>query len=94
MRDRRSDPRRNYPTTVHYSSSKEDYTGTIKDISAGGLFINTPLPLNVGTRIALCFNVPKCRTLVEGRIVRKEKGGMGVHFQNIKGAAPNLFEIS
>lgn len=90
MKDRRSSNRRKFPNPVHYSDSRDNYRGVIRDISTGGLFITTQDPLNVGTRIALCFDLPKCRTLLEARIVRSEGQGMGVSFQNIKGENSSL----
>lgn len=47
-----------YDVTVGMESDAMFYTGLLKDISSGGLFIATTKPHNVGDKISLQLNLP------------------------------------
>lgn len=43
---------------VSYSSEHNFYTGFIRNISSGGLFVATAAPLHIGERMELSFHIP------------------------------------
>ena len=49
--ERRKHPRRVVSIEVNFGSEHNFYTGSTRDISLGGLFINTPVDLPVGTEL-------------------------------------------
>ncbi len=59
----------------------------VRDLSAGGVFIQTPLVVPIGTELEMLFALPEGETRVEG-IVRYADGknGIGVEFTHM-GAA-------
>lgn len=57
----------------------------IRDISAGGVFINTSGKFDVDRKVRVVFTVPGYEKpfKLEGRIVRVEKSGLAIAFENI-----------
>ena len=68
----------NYATRVH---ALED---VIKNISLGGVYIETRMPLTVGQSISMKFRLPKSRKLIHviGEIVWADLPGIGVKFRS------------
>ncbi len=68
----------------HYTSGGPSLTGWIRDLSEGGVFVDTPDPLPVGTPVAFTFVLePISKNLVRGRgLVRwcEDAVGMGIQF--------------
>ena len=59
-----------------------------RDVSTGGLFLNTPDPLVPGSQVELCFRVAPEGPQIEcsGRVVYSLAGvGMGIQFIDPKG---------
>jgi hypothetical protein len=59
-----------------------------RDVSTGGLFLNTPDPLVPGSQVELCFRVTPEGPQIEcsGRVVYALAGvGMGIQFLDPKG---------
>lgn len=65
-----------------------------RDLSPGGIFVSTELPLELGAELVLCFRVPACprEIAVFGQVVRvclprrrtdTATPGMGVRFLDI-----------
>ncbi|MBW1803928.1 MAG: PilZ domain-containing protein [Deltaproteobacteria bacterium] len=80
---KREHERKPFPATVDYSTAKGAYRDFIKDISDGGVFIETPRPHSIGERISMTFLLPEHekRINVQGVIVRVDEGGIGVKFE-------------
>ena len=68
---------------VNYATCERSYNDFIKDISAGGLFIETRRPFSIGQDIVLTFPFPEDRKHVKisGEIVRTTEKGIGVRFK-------------
>jgi len=59
------------------------YKDYIKDISAGGVFIETRMPFSVGQEVSLAFPLPNYQKYIKiiGEIVRISPHGIGVKFR-------------
>jgi Tfp pilus assembly protein PilZ len=61
------------------------FTDFIQNISAGGLFIETQLPLFVGLKLSMTFSLPKAQDPIRitGEIVRVDSKGIGIQFDKL-----------
>ncbi|MBU0543718.1 MAG: PilZ domain-containing protein [Proteobacteria bacterium] len=68
---------------IDYTTKHVAFKDLIKNISAGGVFIETRMPFNVGQDITMMFRLPKSRKLIQatGEIVRSDSHGIGVKFK-------------
>lgn len=82
-KDRRRDPRRPCSVPVDYATEDRVFKGFIKDISSGGVFVESQKNLDVGEEITLTFTSPDLRKpmKITGEIVRKNLLGVGVKFK-------------
>ncbi len=84
---KRQHPRRDYFMVVEYAVEDRLFSGYIKNISPGGLFIEMDLSekLAPGQRLTLTFTHPDTGKHIKthGEIVRIENSGIGVHFDNM-----------
>ncbi len=86
--DRRRHPRKGCSISVNCATDEQGFKGFIKDISAGGVFIETQGDFTVGKEISLTFSSPHQQEPVKvaGEIVRNNPQGIGVEFNKaIKG---------
>jgi hypothetical protein len=60
-----------------WSCDGQDYLSRVRDVSAGGLFIETPLPTNLGAEVKVHFLVGEGRIAAAG-VVRHVKPGQGL----------------
>jgi len=74
--------RKPYFMTVDYAVRDRCFRDFIKDISAGGVFIETHHLFPVGETISLSFMVPRYPVPVKiaGRIARVSPDGLGIEF--------------
>ena len=56
--DKRTAPRIDYEAAVDFKSDDMFFTGFVRNISDGGLFVNTGEPPAVGTRLWIKFSLP------------------------------------
>lgn len=79
----RKHQRKPWVIPVHYSAGDRDYKDFIKDISKGGLFIETEKSFAVGQTIKMNFRLPNSQSLIQaiGEIVRSNSRGIGVKFK-------------
>ena len=68
------------------------------NLSRGGIFVNTPNPQPVGSRLELLVHLPDRRLpcQVDGRVARVEQGarhGMGVEFLRPEGAVTSRIDL-
>jgi len=63
------------------------YVSRVRDLSAGGVFIQTTVAVAIGTALEMLFALPEGETRIEG-IVRYAggKNGLGVEFTNMGNA--------
>ncbi len=88
LEDRLSKAKREYErkpfnTTVDYSTESGSHRDFIKDISNGGVFIETRIPYSVGEEISMTFLLPEQekKIKIQGVIVRVDAQGIGVKFK-------------
>ena len=79
----RKHTRRAWKVAVEYSTGDRVMRDYIKDISSGGVFIETKMPLAVGQELNLKFPLPNYRKLVKvaGEIIWTSPEGIGVKFK-------------
>ncbi len=84
--DQRSHPRKSYTITANYAIEDQMFQDLIKDISAGGIFIETQQPLSLGQKIILTFPVPSQENhlKITGEVVRTTEDGFGVKFRKVE----------
>ncbi len=80
--ERRRSPRLPYGATAIYRTPSLDAAGTIRDLSADGMFIETPSSHAVGDQIAIAFNLRNSNPQMnlKGEIARSTDAGIGVQF--------------
>jgi uncharacterized protein (TIGR02266 family) len=78
----RSHSRKEFVTEVDFSTEDQAYKELVKDISPGGLFIETRAPLAVGQEITLLLSFPDQERPMKiiGEVVRATDQGIGVRF--------------
>jgi len=81
---RRQKPRRPCFMDVDYASDGRAFRGFIKNLSAGGVFIETSETFSIGDEIVLTFSLPETQDPIKiaGEIVRALPGGIGVQFKH------------
>jgi hypothetical protein len=77
--------RKPYFSAVCYSTLDGPHVDFIQNISAGGVFIGTPVHPRVGEKVTLAFPLPMSQEhiMLNGEIVWATQQGMGVKFQMI-----------
>ncbi len=82
--DQRRHSRKGVLLPVDYASYDKFFREFIRDISEGGVFIETQNPLMVGHKIAMTFITTDERHhfKMNGKIVRDAKDGIGVKFDD------------
>jgi len=86
--DRRRYPRACPTTEVHCELLGNDELFTIRDVSAGGAFIETPQPLPAASEVTVSVHLRPQDPLVScaGRVVYSLDGvGMGIEFFDLSG---------
>jgi uncharacterized protein (TIGR02266 family) len=88
----RKHPRKDFVTEVDFSTEDQAYKELVKDISPGGLFIETRAPLAVGQEITLLLTFPDQERPMKilGEVVRATDDGIGVRFKH---ASPVVEEV-
>lgn len=79
---KRRSPRVSYFMAVDYVVGDKAYNGYINNISSEGVFIETNenLPLNADIKLTFALPNSQGHIRVGGKIVRKEKNGIGIAF--------------
>jgi len=83
LKGRREHYRKSFLTAVDYSNQDGVYKDFTKDISFGGVFIETSTPFSVGQEISLTFPIPNQQKHIKvtGEIARISDQGIGVKFK-------------
>ena len=81
--DRRHANRIPYRTSVAYANDSKNGLGTIQDISADGVFLQTSGLFDVGEKISLKFKFRhgQNKRNILGEVVRIAKKGVGIKFE-------------
>ena len=79
-RERRQHPRKPVSTFVDFVVEGRGHREFIRDISEGGLFIETSTPFSVGKEVVITFSGSSKPLRVTGHIVRVEDRGICVQF--------------
>ncbi|MDY6953014.1 MAG: PilZ domain-containing protein [Thermodesulfobacteriota bacterium] len=80
--ERRRTARKPFSLSVQYATEHEILTDFPRDISSGGMFIETSASLPVGQQITLTFSPPKGKKPIQvaAEVVWTGPGGVGVRF--------------
>ena len=81
-RERREHPRKPCSMRVTVTTPDLFSTDTIRDISTGGAFVETPVALSAGDQITLWFSLPNREEpiMLTGEVVWSPRKGVGVKF--------------
>ena len=83
QKNRRKHPRQPCSIPVDYATKVQGFKGFIRDLSCGGVFIQTRGSLEVGHEITMTFSTCNDQDplKIDGQIVRKNMLGVGVQFK-------------
>ena len=83
FKKQRMHERKNFPTTLDYSTKSGSHRDFTKDISIGGVFIETTTSFSVGEETSMTLLLPEHekKIKIQGEIVRVDKQGIGVKFK-------------
>ncbi|HEX3772278.1 MAG TPA: TIGR02266 family protein [Polyangiaceae bacterium] len=96
--ERRQHPRLSISVEVDVSSEHNFYSAKTRDISVGGLFIETDIALPIGTRIRVDLKFLKKKLQVEGEVTwvlvaeNEQVTGVGVRFTDLSESAKKSIE--
>lgn len=93
--ERRNSERVGIVARVDYKTVDDLFSEFAHNVNEGGLFIETDEPPELGTAIALEFQIPETEAPIQvmGRVVRTSDGlggeppGMGIQFENLDARA-------
>ncbi len=79
---KREHTRKPFYNIVDYATQNSFHKDFLKDLSVGGVFIETHFPFSVGQDISLTFTLLKAQKQIKigGKIVRLSENGIGVKF--------------
>jgi len=90
-KERRLHPRKPYRTRVVFEDEFGDGLFYVwsEDFSQGGIFLESEVPVRLGTMLYLSFTIPshKRPIRVTGEVVRIAGGGMGIRFMGLSETA-------
>jgi uncharacterized protein (TIGR02266 family) len=92
--DRREHLRKPCSIEVTYSTEDETFTDFIRNISVGGVFMQTTAPLSIGQEISLVFPFPSQEDPMKmtGEVVWKSPVGVGVKFTGVSRRVREIIE--
>ena len=97
-KERRQHPRLSMAVEVDFASEHNFYTGQTRDLSVGGLFVETDVALPIGTRVKIDLKFSQKRIEAEAEVVWALVGaseaveGLGVRFVDLPAAALKSIE--
>ena len=82
-KDRRKHPRKRTFIHIDCSGNKCAFTDFVQNISVGGLYIETQLPLSVDQELSMSFFLSDNETPIKntGSVVRIDERGIGIQFR-------------
>ncbi len=102
-REKRTHPRKPVNILIKYEVVNQFFEDYIKNISLGGIFVETREPLPVHTRLKVRFSLPDMRVPIEttgvvvhsfrpGRVDAPHASGMGIRFSDLTGESRKRLE--
>ncbi len=97
MKERRQHPRLSIAVEVDFASEHNFYAAQTRDISVGGLFIDTDIQLAIGTRLRVDLKFLQKKIHAEAEVTwvlseGERTTGMGVRFVDLSPAATQSIE--
>lgn len=92
--ERRHEPRQPRALKVRFwkHGNAEPYEGVSANLSAGGIFVATPDPQPIGSRVVVRFLEPHVGFVAEAVVIHSEDSGMGIRFLSIEELMAQLLE--
>ena len=96
--ERRSATRHLVEAEVTLESDSHVFTGLVRDVSRGGVFVATYQPLPIGTKVLLALTLPERRVEVRGHVrwrrelCEESMPGMGIEFESLEASALSTIE--
>ena len=86
--ERRKHPRFRCQNSVEiHVEGGPSYWGNVADLSVGGCYIETPIPLDPGTKLSVAIWIEQSKVIAQGTVVHRTPGlGIGVRFQQLSNA--------
>jgi Tfp pilus assembly protein PilZ len=86
VKGKRKHTRKRLVTVVDYATQGQGYRDFIQNISAGGVFVETTVPISIGQELSLTFALPshQAQIKISGEVVRISPQGIGVRFKVAK----------
>ena len=83
LKKKRKHERKPFLTTLDYSTESGSYRDFVRDISIGGVFIETRTSFSIGEVISMTFLLPEHeqKIKIQGEIIRIDEQGVGVKFK-------------
>ncbi len=83
-------------TTVNYAVEGRAYQDFVRNVGAGGVFIETPERFSMGQRVSLTFSLPNYPRAIkiEGEIIRTTPKGFGIEFKVAERRKWQRFEVT
>ena len=80
---------------VNYAVEGRSYQDFVRNVGAGGVFIETPKRFSVGQKVLLTFSLPNDPKVIkiEGEIIRTTPQGVGVEFKAAERRKWRRFEV-
>lgn len=93
--ERRETSRKKLIVDVRFDGGDGTGIANTRDIGAGGLYMTTTAPLDVGTPILMSLNVGEKPLSVHGTVVYSDPGhGVGVRFRDLSAEDKTFLENS
>jgi len=79
---------------IDYDLANWTYQCFLRDISVGGAYIETEKSIKLGQKIDLTLSSPgiKSRCTISGQVVRRDKKGIGVRFDEVSREQKQVIE--
>lgn len=82
-KDKRKYKRKSIPTSLGYAWLDKDHTAIIKNISDGGVFLDTVAPIDIGKDVAMKIQLTDDQEpiMIIGEVAWNSHRGLGVKFK-------------
>jgi PilZ domain len=86
--ERRQHPRWRCQNSVEiHVEGGPSYWGNASDLSLGGCYVETPIPLDPGTKLSVAVWIEQSKVIVQGTVVHRTPGlGVGIRFHQLSSA--------
>jgi hypothetical protein len=93
--ERRKHPRFRCQNSVEiHVEGGPSYWGNASDLSLGGCYIETPIPLDPGTKLSVAIWIEQSKMIAQGTVVHRTPGlGIGVRFHQLSNANQSIIGL-